>query len=336
MLLECKYLTCKSLPCLFEVCALRAEIGVKTSQGRLLGRYENLKNVWVEADRLGFHSGWLFDHLFELPLLGPSREPCLEGWTVLSALSRETKQLRLGVTCLCVTYRTPAILAKMSSTLDVISGGRFELGIGAGWAKTEHESYGIPFGGPRERVRRLEEAVTIVKKMWTEDSASYRGKYYTVTEAVCEPKPVQKPRPPIWIGGGEKLTLRIVAKLADGCNFISLSLDEYKHKIEILAKHCDSVGRKLSDVRKSWQGPVIIGRTSAEVKSKMELAVRSGYTGAEDLEAHSITGTPEQCVQRICEYVDLGVDRYMLSFPESATDLSGIRLFGEEVLPSFK
>jgi len=316
---------------------LRAEIGVKTSQGRLLGRYENLRNVWVEADRLGFHSGWLFDHLFELPLFGPSREPCLEAWTVLSALSKETKQLKLGVTCLCVTYRNPAILAKMSSTLDVISGGRFELGIGAGWAKTEHESYGIPFGKPRERVQRLEEAVTIVKKMWTEDSASFQGKYYTVNGAVCEPKPVQKPRPLIWIGGGgEKLTLRAVAKLADGCNFIGLSPDEYKHKIEILTKHCDSIERRLSDVRKSWQGPVVIGGTSAEVKNKMELAVRSGDIRSEYAKDHTIAGTPEQCVQRIGQYVDLGVDRFMLSFPESATDLSGIRLFGEKVLPSFK
>jgi alkanesulfonate monooxygenase SsuD/methylene tetrahydromethanopterin reductase-like flavin-dependent oxidoreductase (luciferase family) len=229
------------------------------------------------------------------------------------------------------------MLAKMSSTLDVISGGRFELGIGAGWAEIEHENYGIPFGKPRERVQRLEEAVTIVKKMWTEDSASFQGKYYTVNGAVCEPKPVQKPRPPIWIGGGgEKLTLRAVAKLADGCNFIALSPDEYNHKIAVLAKHCDSIGRKLSDVRKSWQGPVIIARSSAEVKNKMERAVRSGDIRGDDIEGHSITGTPEQCVQRIGEYVDLGVDRFMLSFPESATDLSGIRLVGEQVLPRFK
>jgi F420-dependent oxidoreductase-like protein len=316
---------------------LRIEIGVKTSQGRLLGDYETLKNVWVEADRLGFHSGWLFDHLFELPLFGPSREPCLEAWTVLSALSRETKQLKLGVTCLCVSYRNPAMLAKMSSTLDVISGGRFELGIGAGWAQIEHESYGIHFGNPRERARRLEDAVTIIQKMWTEDSASFQGKYYSVNGAICEPKPIQKPRPLIWIGGGgEKLTLRVVAKLADGCNFIGLSPDEYEHKIDVLAKHCDSIGRRLGDVRKSWQGPVIIGRTGSEAKNKLELAVRSGDVRDKYAKEHTIAGTPEQCIQRIGKYVDLGVDRFMLSFLESATDLNGIRLVGEKVLPSFK
>ena len=313
---------------------LRPEVGVKTSQGRLLGDYDTLRRVWVEADRLGFHSGWLFDHLFELPLLGPSREPCLEAWTVLSALSRETSKLRLGVTCLCVAYRNPAMLAKMSSTLDVISGGRFELGIGAGWAKTEHESYGIPFEKPRLRVEKVEEAVTIVKKMWVEENPSFQGKHYRIDGAVCEPRPLQKPRPPIWIGGGgEMFTLRAVAKLADGCNFIGLSLDEYRHKLDVLAKHCDSVGRKIGDVRKSWQGLAIVGGTDAKVKRKMKLATQGGTGAKEDFENHAITGTPEQCTKRIGEYSDMGVDRFMLSFPEAATDLTGLRRFAEEVLP---
>lgn len=316
---------------------MKVEIGVKTSQGRLLGNYDNLRRVWVEADRLGFHSGWLFDHFFELPRFGPSHEPCLESWTVLSALSSETKRLRLGVTVLCVSYRNPAVLAKMSSTLDVISGGRFELGIGAGWAGTEHEAYGISFGKPRERVGRLEEAVIIIKKMWTEENPSFQGKYYSIRGAVCEPKPVQRPRPPIWIGGGgEKLTLRTVAKQADGCNFIGLSVEEYKHKLEVLTRHCDSVGRRISNVRKSWQGGVLIGRDTAEVKDKMQAAVKSGDASSLDIESHSIVGTPERCVERIGEYVDIGVDRFMLSFPESATDVRGLRLFGEKVLPSFK
>ena len=316
---------------------MKAEIGVKTSQARLLGNYENLRRVWVEADRLGFHSGWLFDHFFELPRIGPSREPCLEAWTVLTALSKETKKLRLGVTCLCVSYRNPAVLAKMSSTLDVISGGRFELGIGAGWAKNEHESYGIPFGKPYEIVGKLEEAVMIIKKMWTEDNPSFQGKYYSINGAICEPKPVQKPRPPIWIGGGgEKLTLRAVAKHADGCNLIAPTVDEYKHKLEVLAQHCESVGRKFEDVRKSWQGEIIIGRNMSEVQSKMPLAAPKRDSRTARTGSHSIVGTPDECVQQLGEYVDIGVDRFMLSFPESATDLSGLRLFADEVLPSFK
>jgi F420-dependent oxidoreductase-like protein len=316
---------------------LRAEIGVKTSQGRLLGDYENLRRIWVEADRLGFHSGWLFDHLFELPLFGPSHEPCLEAWTLLSALSKETRKLRLGVTCLCVSYRNPAILAKMSSTLDVISSGRFELGIGAGWAKTEYESYGIRFDKPRERVERLEEAVTIIKKMWTEEKPSFQGKHYQIDGAICNPKPLQKPRPPIWIGGeGERFTLRAVARHGDGCNFIGLSLNEYKHKLDVLAKHSDLTGRKIGDIRKSWQGSAIIGRTDAEVKTRILLATHGGHPSGGDLWSHAVAGTPEQCTQRIGEYLDIGVDRFMLSFPEAATDLSGLRLFAQEVLPNFK
>jgi len=315
---------------------LRAEIGVKTSQGRMLGDYNNVRKVWVAADELGFHSGWLFDHLFELPLFGPSDEPCLEAWTLLSALSKETHKMRLGVTCLCVSYRNPAMLAKMSSTLDVISGGRFELGIGSGWAKTEHQSYGIPFENPRRRNEKLEEAVTIIKKMWTEERPSFEGKHYKIEGAVCQPKPVQKPRPPIWIGGeGEKITLKTVAKHADGCNFIGLSIDEYRHKLDVLAKHCDTIGRKIGDVRKSWQGSIMIGRDDSEVKTRMQNA-HPGNVAKEDLKAHAIVGTPDQCTQRIGEYMDIGVNRFMLSFPEAATDINGIRLFAEQVLPSFQ
>jgi len=221
--------------------------------------------------------------------------------------------------------------------LDVISGGRFELGIGAGWAKVEHESYGIPFERPRRRVEKLEEAVTIVKKMWTENNPSFEGKHYRIDGAVCEPKPLQKPRPPIWIGGGgERFTLRAVAKVGDGCNFIGLSLDEYRHKLDVLAKHCDLVGRRMEDVRKSWQGSVVAGKTDAEVKRKMQLATQPSNVANEDFKRHAIIGTPDQCTERIGEYSDLGVDRFMLSFPEAATDLSSLRLFAEEVLPELK
>jgi alkanesulfonate monooxygenase SsuD/methylene tetrahydromethanopterin reductase-like flavin-dependent oxidoreductase (luciferase family) len=127
-----------------------------------------------------------------------------------------------------------------------------------------------------------------------------------------------------------------VAKHADGCNFIGLSLEEYKHKLEVLTKHCDSVGRRISSLRKSWQGSVIIGRNTAEVKSKLQSAVKSGDVRGLDVEGHCIVGTPELCIQRIGEYVDIGVDRFMLSFPESASDVNGLKLFGEKVLPTFK
>jgi len=142
----------------FIQCNQMIRFGVKTSQASDYGDYAVLRKVWLEVERLGFHSGWLFDHLFELPRAGPSLEPCLECWTTLSALAAETKRLRLGVTVLCTQYRNPAILAKMASTLDVISGGRLEFGIGAGWAEVEHNAYGISFERPAVRIARLKEA----------------------------------------------------------------------------------------------------------------------------------------------------------------------------------
>jgi alkanesulfonate monooxygenase SsuD/methylene tetrahydromethanopterin reductase-like flavin-dependent oxidoreductase (luciferase family) len=179
--------------------------------------------------------------------------------------------------------------------------------------------------------------VTIIKQMWAEDTASFEGKYYRVGGAVCEPKPVQQPRPPIWIGGGgEQLTLRVVAEQADGCNFIGLSVDEYDRKLAVLARHCEATGRNPADVRKSWQGTTIIGEDRAEIERKLASAAAMGDVNPAEIEVHGIVGTPDECIARISEYVDLGVDRFMLSFPDSATDLGGLRLFADQVLPTFQ
>jgi alkanesulfonate monooxygenase SsuD/methylene tetrahydromethanopterin reductase-like flavin-dependent oxidoreductase (luciferase family) len=172
--------------------------------------------------------------------------------------------------------------------------------------------------------------------MWTEENPSFAGKHYRIDGAVCQPKPIQKPRPPIWIGGGgERFTLRTVAIHADGCNFIGLSTDEYRHKLDVLTNHCDTIERKIGDIRKSWQGSIIVGRDDSEIKARMQHA-HAGNVGKEDLESHAIVGTPDHCTQRIGEYMDLGVDRFMLSFPEAATDINGIRLFADQVMPSFQ
>lgn len=316
------------------------QFGVKTSQAREYGDYATLRRVWLEAEKVGFSSGWLFDHFFELPSMGPSDEPCLECWTTLTALAAETKKLRLGVTVMCAAYRNPALLAKMASTLDVISNGRLEFGIGAGWAGVEHAAYGFPFEKPAVRVAKLREAVKIVKKMWLEDKASFEGKYYRIKDAVNNPKPVQKPHPPIWIGGGgEQLTLRVVAELADGCNFISLSPEEYMHKLEILRTHCAKVGRDVRSIRKSWQGRVLMARNQAELNEKTKKFVISprGASGISSSEvAHNIIGTPEQCVEKINQYVDVGVSCFMLVFPEATRDLKCLELFSEKVMSHFK
>ncbi len=320
---------------IIEVLLGMIRFGVKTSQAGDYGNYDTLRRIWLEAEKLGFHSGWLFDHFFELPGAGPSKEPCLEAWTVLSALATETKKLRLGITVTCVSYRNPAVLAKMASTLDVISHGRLEFGIGAGWAGIEHAAYGISFDKPAVRVARLREAIKIVKKMWTEDKANFKGRYYTIKDAVNNPKPIQKPHPPIWIGGaGEKLTLRVTAELGDGCNFISLSPAEYKRKLEVLKAHCNKVGRHMDKLEKSWQGRVLMANNDAELRDKFR-RLRISPQESDRVISNNIVGTPEQCIEKINQYVNLGVTCFMLSFPEVTRDLGCLKTFSEKIMPNF-
>ena len=307
------------------------QFGIKTSQAIDYGDYAVLRKIWLEAERVGFKSGWLFDHFFELPSMGPSYEPCLECWTSLSALAAETKKLRLGVTVICTAYRNPAVLAKMASTLDVISNGRLEFGIGAGWAEVEHRAYGIPFEKPAVRVAMLKEAVKIIKKMWTEEKASFEGRYYRIKDAINNPKPLQKPHPPIWIGGGgEKLTLKAVAELADGCNFISLTPEEYKHKLEALQVHCTEVGRDFKQIQKSWQGRALMAKNDAELREK----IRRFAISPQEISIN-IIGTSDQCINKIAQYIDVGVTCFMLSFPEATKDLKCLEAFSENVMPHF-
>jgi alkanesulfonate monooxygenase SsuD/methylene tetrahydromethanopterin reductase-like flavin-dependent oxidoreductase (luciferase family) len=217
----------------------------------------------------------------------------------------------------------------MASTLDVISEGRLEFGIGAGWAGVEHEAYGFPFDKPAIRVGRLRESVKIIRSMWTEGKTSYHGKYYDIEGAVNNPKPIQKPHPPIWIGGGgEELTLKAIAELADGCNFIGLSPAEYSHKLVVLEKHCVKLGRNVDDIQKSWQGRILIARNEGELR---EMKLRMGEVD----EAHNIVGTPDQCIKKIHEYTDLDVSCFMLVFPGAMKDLKPLQLFSETVMTEF-
>ena len=198
--------------------------------------FDELKRVWIQADRLGYHSATLYDLL---------NAPALECWTALSALAALTERIRLTPLVLGNTYRPPALLAKMSATLDVISGGRLELGIGAGGGRGDHQASGLPFPSTAERVRMLEEAVELIKRSWTEPSATFQGRYYSLEQSVNEPKPVQQPHPPVLIGGhGETHLLRSVAGHADICNIgFEMSLEEHRSKMEIVQRHCDDLDR---------------------------------------------------------------------------------------------
>src|SRR2546421_147546 len=235
----------------------KLRFGIKTAQQNTT--YESILRVWLEADSApSIEHAWAFDHF--IPLGPDPTGPQLEGWTLLGALAARTERLRLGLMVTGNTYRHPAILANIATTVDIISNGRLDFGIGAGWNEQEHAMYGIPLYTPGERIRRMGEACEVIKLLWTETIANFDGKYYQLKEARCEPKPVQKPYPPFVIGGsGEQLTLRIVAQYANIWNFAGGSVDTFRNKVEVLEGHSVAIGRDPSTIERSIQTPVNYG-----------------------------------------------------------------------------
>src|SRR3954453_6483739 len=228
--------------------------GVKTAPQHTT--YDAMLAVWQEADRTpAFEHAWLFDHF--APIQGDLDGPCFEGWTLLSALAGQTSRLRLGLIVAGNTYRHPAVHAHMAATVDVISNGRLDFGVGAGWNEYEHQSMGIPLYAPGERIRRLGEACEITKRLFTQHLTDFDGRYYQLAQARCEPKPIQKPYPPFVIGGsGEQLTLRVVAKHAAVWDFGGGGPAQFKHKVRVLHEHCAAIGRDPSEIALSIQSTV--------------------------------------------------------------------------------
>jgi F420-dependent oxidoreductase-like protein len=204
--------------------------------------------VWTAADDIEvFESGWTFDHFY--PIFSDSAGPCLEGWVTLTALAQATKRLRLGTLVTGIHYRHPAVLANMAATLDIVSGGRLEIGVGAGWNEEESGAYGIPLGSARERSDRFEEACDVLVGLLSDDTTSLDGEYFHLTDARCNPKPLQRPHPPICIGGsGERRTLRTAARIAQHWNFVGGPLEEFVHKRDVLHEHCAAIGRDPSEI----------------------------------------------------------------------------------------
>ena len=205
--------------------------------------------VWRAADDIElFESGWTFDHFY--PIYSDSTGPCLEGWITLTALAQATRRLRLGTLVTGIHYRHPAVLANMVATLDIISGGRVELGIGAGWNEEESGAYGIELGSPKERSDRFEEACEVLTGLLSpQETTTFKGTYYQLTDARCNPKPVQQPHPPICIGGsGEKRTLRTTARFAQHWNFVGGTPDQFRHARDVLYQHCADIGRDPSEI----------------------------------------------------------------------------------------
>ncbi len=294
--------------------------------------FDRIKNLVLECEQLGYDSIWLDDHLTF------GKHPVFECWTTLSALSAVTTKIRLGTMVLCNSFRNPALLAKMTATLDIISNGRLEFGIGAGVAKEEHTAYGIPFPKPPNRIGKMKEAVEIIKKLWTEEKTSYQGKFYTINEATCEPKPLQKPHPPITIGGsGEKLTLKVTAQHADRYDLGHVpTLKLYKHKLDLLKKHCKAVGRDFHEIEKScWSGgQIFIARNRKELDEKL-VQWKPKNVSAKDFKRLNLVGTPALCRRKIRQYKNLGVTYFMLFFGD-LPDMRGLRLYAETVVKTLK
>ncbi len=217
--------------------------------------WDAMLEVWRAADDIEvFESGWTFDHFY--PIVGDSSGPCLEGWITLTALAQATRRLRLGTLVTGIHYRHPAVLANMAATLDIVSGGRLELGIGAGWNTEESGAYGIELGTPRQRSDRLEEACEVLVALLSQETATVKGRYYDLTEARCEPKPVQQPHPPICIGGsGEKRTLRTAARFAQHWNFVGGTVEQFTRARDVLHQHCADIGRDSAEILLSSHVP---------------------------------------------------------------------------------
>lgn len=283
------------------------------------------------AEELGYDSLWVYDHVHNVPR--PGNEAVFECWTTIAAISQLTSRIKLGQMVGCCSYRNPALLAKITSTVDVVSGGRLNWGIGAGWYENEYRSYGYEFPKPAQRIRMLEETVEIVKRMWTEPTATFKGEHFEVNRAYCDPKPLQQPHPPVLIGGGgEQLTLRVVAKHANCSNFGG-NPDQFAHKVEVLKSHCASVGRDFDEIQLTWSPEVFIRPTEDDVSSS---GSRSQWgEPAESWRAGNLVGTPEQVSEKLQAYVDLGLAGVMpwcSDYPDTTT----MELLARDVMPNFR
>ncbi len=306
--------------------------GIHTGQQNT--SFEDYLELWRSVEDLGFDWASVFDHF--LPIMSDPEGPCFDGLTALSALAAHTSRIRCGVIVVGVTYRNPAVLANIATTIDHVSGGRLELGLGAAWYQMEHDEYGIPFPPIGRRIRMLGEALKIVRSLWTEHRTDFDGRYYTLKGALCEPKPLQKPHPPLWVGGmGEKLTLRVVAESADGWNTFFMPEEAYQHKLDVLGEHCGAVGRDPNDIRKQLVIQAVVAESEQELEARIEQVARSRGLDAERLRSLALVGTPEQCVERLLPYVKMGVGDFLIGARQPA-DLATLELIAKKVAPALR
>jgi F420-dependent oxidoreductase-like protein len=308
-------------------------------------QWETMRSLAEHADNGPWESIWVYDHFHTVPVA--TEEATHEAWTLMAAFAASTSRVRLGQMCTCMSYRNPAYLAKVAATVDIVSGGRLEMGIGGGWYEHEWLAYGYGFPRAGERLKRLDEGVQIMRQAWSTGTATLQGEHYQVDGAIVRPLPLQQGGIPLWIaGGGEKVTLRIAAQYAQYTNF-SGSPDEFTHKSALLRQHTLDVGTDFDSIVRSANYNTILADTEAEVADRINAieARVTPYLGqeqaakfvAEYKSGHALgVGTPEQVAERLTNMESLGLGYSIHYFPEAAYDRSSIELFEREVLPELQ
>lgn len=300
--------------------------------------WATMKQVARAAEEAGFESGWVFDHLHTVPVA--TQEPTYEAFAMMAALAAATDTLRLGQMCLCNSYRPPALLAHIAASIDVISGGRLEIGIGAGWYEREYLAHGYEFPKPSVRIGQLAEAVEILKLMWTEDEATFEGRHYTIKGAICRPKPVQQPHIPLWVaGGGEQLTLRVAARHGSYTNFAGTP-EEFAHKSAVLRDHCAEAGTDYASITRSMNRWLVCAPTEKEALATLDECVERMRPVVDNdgrlerflADARRNSGPPDKIIEQLEPYRAEGLEYLIVRFPEAAYDTAGLELFGREVI----
>jgi F420-dependent oxidoreductase-like protein len=309
----------------------RLRFGIHSGQQHTT--FDEYLELWRFAERVGLDWASVFDHF--LPIQSDPTGPCFEGLTLLAAMAAHTTRLRCGIIVTGVTYRHPAVLANMATTIDHVSGGRMDLGIGAAWYEDEHEQYGIPFPPIGVRMDMLDDACRILRALWTQERATVEGRHFGVRDALAEPKPLQDPMP-LWIGGsGEKRTLRIVAEHADGWNTFFGDPAEYRHKLDVLARHCADVGRDPADIRKQVVVRAVLRDTEDDAREGLREAADRAGVEPDALARDMVVGTPTLCVERLAAHRAMGVGDFLL-LARPPADPRTIELFAREVGPALR
>lgn len=300
--------------------------------GQQYSTFEECLELWQRSEALGYDWISIFDHF--RPMDRPTG-PCFEGTTLLAAMAAHTSSVRCAPLVLGATYRHPAIVAALATTIDHISGARLELGLGAGAPDHGYEQYGLPFPSLGERLDMLNEACHILRSLWTRETTTFDGKYFHLKDARLEPKPLQKHLPLVIGGAGERRTLRIVAEHGDVWNTMAFELDQYRHKLGMLAGHCADVGRAVTDIRKSILFRAILAEDEREAEQRLENLIGKVPRDSPERRAWSVVGTPDQCIEHLQPYLDLGVSDFLLGV-RPPIDWQTVELVARRVAPALR